>query len=413
MSEERAHLIIGGGVIGLCCGYFLSRAGHRVVVIDRDEAGHESCSDRNSGMVVPSHFTPLAAPGVVSQGLKWMLNPRSPFYLRPRLDAKLWAWCWQFLRHSNRRHVTNSRELLRDLSLESRALFEELSITLDFPMVKKGLLMLCQTEEGLGEESEVARMANEIGIKAELCGPKRLAELEPGIKMKAKGGVWYEQDCHLDSEQFLAALKKGIEHHGGIFRGGEVVNFRLAGQTVTHVTDSVGNEIEVSGVTLAGGAWSPCLASRLGLNLPVQGGKGYSFTLTKPHELPQLCYLLKEGRVAVTPTGRRLRVAGTMEICGDDLSVDQVRLSGIIDSFCQVFPAYAFDDFEGLKAWSGLRPCSPDGLPYVGAVERYRNVTVATGHAMLGLSLGPVTGRLIRDLVAGQAADVRLAPERF
>ena len=413
-SSGKSHLIIGGGVIGLCCAWFLARSGAKVVVIDRDTSSRrESCSDRNAGMIVPSHFIPLAAPGVISQGLRWMLNRRSPFYLRPRIDPALWTWCWHFVRHSNRRHVENTKELLRDLSLESRALMVGLSEELGFPLVERGLLMLCQTEQGLHEESEVVRMANAIGIEAEICGPERLTELDPGIEMKALGGVWFPQDCHLDSERFLEALRRGIREQGGIIRQGEVAGFEKKTDRIAAAISGDGERLEADQWIIAGGAWSPDLAKHLGLRLPLQAGKGYSFTLENPPALPRLCSLLKEGRVAVTPMGQNLRVAGTMEICGDDLSIDHIRLRGIIDSFCRFFPEFSPDHFEGLNPWSGLRPCSPDGLPYIGRCPKFANVTIATGHAMLGLSLGAVTGRLVADLHRGEIPDRRLAPSRF
>ena len=412
-AAEKKILVIGGGVIGLCSAYFLVRAGHRVVVIDRDPSRRESCSDRNAGMIVPSHFTPLAAPGVIAQGLKWMLNRRSPFFLRPRLDPKLWQWCWQFYRHCNRRHVENSQELLRDLSLESRSLFQQLAEDLDFELVERGLLMLCQTDAGLREEREVAEAANRLGIKAEVCGPERLRELDPAVSMNAVGGVWFEQDAHLDSQKFLGALRVGIRNQGGEFRDGEVVELAVNNSKIDRARLSDGEVIATDQVIIAGGVWSPQLAKPLGLKLPMQGGKGYSFTLTKPPKLPQLCSLLKEGRVAVTPMGDSLRVAGTMEICGDDLSIDRVRLGGVIDAFCRFFPEFSADDFAGLEPWSGLRPCSPDGLPYVGRVPGMANALAATGHSMLGLSLGPVTGRMIADQLTGADIDKRLSPGRF
>lgn len=413
-SSRPSHLIIGGGVIGLCCAWFLSRSGEKVVVIDRDTPNRrESCSDRNAGMIVPSHFIPLAAPGVISQGLKWMMNRRSPFYLRPRIDPALWTWCWHFMRHSNRRHVENTKELLRDLSLESRALMVGLAEELGFLLVKRGLLTLCQTEQGLHEESEVARMANTIGIEAEVCGPERLSELDPDIQMKALGGVWFPQDCHLNSEQFLEALRRGILKRGGTIRQAEVTGFATDGDRVTAAISREGEQIEADRWIVAGGAWSPYLAKQLGLRLPLQAGKGYSFTLENPAALPRLCSLLKEGRVAVTPMGQKLRVAGTMEIGGDDLSIDHIRLRGIIDSFCRFLPEFNPDHFEGLEPWSGLRPCSPDGLPYIGRCPKFPNVTIATGHAMLGLSLGAVTGKLVAGLQQGFSSDHRLDPARF
>ncbi len=416
MSEaysSQTRLIIGGGVIGLCTGYFLAKSGYRVVVIDRDEEEVESCSDRNAGMVVPSHFIPLAAPGVVTQGLKWMLNRRSPFYLRPRLDPKLLSWCWQFVRHANSRHVENTRELLRDISLESRSLFEELADELDFPFVKKGLLMLCQSEAGLHEEGEVVEMAHQIGIEAELCSKDRVHELDPDIEMDVIGGVWFPRDGHLDSMQFLAALRKGIRENGGEIRSGEISNFRTTENKVTHAVTSEGEDISAERFIIAGGAWSPALAKDLGLKLPMQAGKGYSFSLPDPPELPQLCSLLKEGRVAVTPMGNTLRVAGTMEICGNDLSIDRVRMQGIVDSFCRFFPQFSPELFENLDPWVGLRPCSPDGLPYIGPARGFDNAIVATGHNMLGLSLGPITGKLVAALEEEATTDPRLDPNRF
>ena len=401
-------VVVGGGVIGLCCAYYLSEAGFAVTVIDRDHEQKESCSDKNAGMIVPSHFIPLAAPGVVTQGLKWMFDRRSPFYLRPRLDPKLWIWCWHFLRHCNRKHVENTRELLRDMSLESRSEFVRLSETLDFPLVKKGLLMLCKTDHGLAEETEVAEQARQLGIEAEACSPERLQEIDPDIQMNVCGGVWYPQDCHLDSELFLDSLRNGIVTNGGEFQSEEVTNFEYTNDRVHTVATQSGQTFKADSIVMCGGAWTPDIAKKLGVTLPMQAGKGYSFTLEKPTQLPKLCSLLKEGRAAVTPMGKRLRVAGTMEICGNNLAIDNKRAEGIVNSFCQFFPAFETGDFADQAIWSGLRPCTPDGLPYIGKLPSFKNLVVATGHSMLGLSLGPITGKIVRDLHKGEHCDERL-----
>lgn len=405
--------MVGGGVIGLCSAYYLARAGHRVAVVDRDASRREACSDENAGMVVPSHFIPLAAPGMISLGLKWMFNPRSPFFLRPRLDSALWSWCWKFFRHANRRHVENTQELLRDLSLESRGRFVDLAEELDFPLVKRGLLMLCRSEAGLEDEAEVAEAANVLGIEAEVCAPVRLRELDPDVAMDAIGGVWFPQDCHLDPGLFLGALRREIRERGGEFRDAEVTRADVEDGRVAALRLGDGESLAADEVVLATGAWAPDLARSLKLKLPMQAGKGYSFTLAEPRRLPRLCSLLKEGRVAVTPMGDQLRVAGTMEICGNDLSIDPRRLEGIIDSFCAFFPEFEPGDFRGVEPWSGLRPCSPDGLPYLGRVPGIRNAIVASGHSMLGLSLGPVTGRLVAACLEGESLDPRLDPARF
>lgn len=416
---DRDHdiLIVGGGVIGLCCGWYLSQAGRTVTILHRDPTRRESCSDENAGMVVPSHFIPLAAPGVIAQGLKWMLNPKSPFYLRPRMDPALWSWCWQFFRHANAKHVNDTKQLLADFSLESRRLFLDLSEELKFDLATRGLMMLCRTEAGLEDEAKVAALAKDVGVEAEVCDAARVRELDPDAQMDVAGAVWFAQDCHLDPLDFLNALREGIRAKGGRFLDGECTGFDRSGQRLTGIRTADGETHTAEHVILAVGAWTPELARELDLRIPMQGGKGYSLTLREPAELPRLCSLLKEARVAVTPMGGKLRVGGTMEICGTDLTVNRTRLQGIIEGFCQFFPAFSPDDFAGIEPWSGLRPCTPDGLPCIGPIPGTANATVATGHNMLGLSLGPVTGKLVADQISGQTSPAfdaaQLAAGRF
>lgn len=418
MSMSKHVAIVGGGVVGLCTGHYLARAGHRVTILDRDPEQNESCSAKNAGMVVPSHFIPLAAPGVISQGLRWMLNPLSPFYLRPRLDPKFWLWCLQFFRHSNRRHVAASELLLRDLSLASRALFLELAEEFDFSLETRGLAMLCRTQHGLDEEAKVAVRANEIGIEAEVCDPVRLRELDPSVTMDAMGGVWFPQDCHLNPATFLEGLRTSIRKNGGQILNHDITHLDGGSGKLRAVIADDGERFDADAFVLSGGIWTPEISRHLGLSIPMQGGKGYSMTLKEPRELPQLCSLLKEGRVAVTPMGKELRIAGTMEICGDDFSPSPKRIRSIVTNFCRFFPEFVPEDFDYLKVWSGLRPCTPDGLPYLGIAPRFGNTVVSTGHSMLGLSLGPISGQLTAGLIDGTVSetgiDLRmLAPGRF
>ena len=417
-GDSQKVVIVGGGIIGLSTAWYLTKSGFEVTVLDRDSSRKESCSEENAGMVVPSHFIPLAAPGIIAQGLRWMFNPRSPFYLRPRLDLGLWRWCWQFFRCSNKANVEKYRQLLADMSLYSRELILEMGQELGVDIVQRGLVMYCRTEAGLADESEVAEMAGKVGVEAEVCGPERIRELDPDATMDVVGGVWFPQDCHLDPCMLMNALRSSIASQGGQFVNADAVHFQRTGDQVHAIETSDGETFAADQFVLACGAWTPELAREFNLRLPMQGGTGYSMTLAKPAELPRVCSLLKEGRVAVTPMGERLRVAGTMEICGRDLSVNKRRVEGIIESFCQFFPAFKPSHFDGIETWSGLRPCTPDGMPYVGPVPGVGNVLVATGHSMLGLSLGPVTGRLVaRQLgVVDDGLDLdarKLSPGRF
>lgn len=396
-------VIVGGGVIGLCSAYYALKRGFSVILIEREAAGGDNCSMGNAGMIVPSHFTPLAAPGMISKGLRWMFNPESPFYVRPRVNLDLIKWGWLFHRNSNERHVVASRELLRDLNLESRRLFGELSSEGDFGLQQRGLLMLCKTQKGLDEEAHVAREAYEIGLQAEVLTAAASAKLDPSITMDVAGAVYFPQDCHLDPRRFMAEMRRRVVNLGGVIESGvEIDHIETRDGNVTAVSGS-GRRFEGQQFVVAGGSWTPGLLKLVGMNLPLQAGKGYSLTLTTPPELPQLCSIFAEAKVAITPMGNRLRFGGTMEVGGLDLSVNPARVRGIVKSVNAYFPKFSEQDFAGIKPWAGLRPVSPDGVPYLGKSKKFTNLTIASGHAMMGLSLGPVSGRLVTDILAGDA----------
>lgn len=415
MSDSKKAIIVGGGIVGLCSAYYAAKRGMDVVVLERDSASVEGCSFGNAGMVVPSHFIPLAAPGMIAKGMRWMMNPESPFYVKPRLNWDLIRWGLLFWQHANEEHTQNCKDLLAKMSLESRRLFGELSDDLgDFGLVKKGLLMLCNTQKGLDGEAEVASMANELGIRAEVCDAKRIAELDPAIDMNVVGGVWFEQDCHLEPKKLIELLRKKLAEMGVEIRyDSKVSGFIRKGGKVSGVELEGGDLVEGDSVLLSGGSWTPELAKQLGAKISMQAGKGYSLALPNPVQLPELCSIFVEGKVAITPMGQSLRFAGTMEVGGNDLSINPRRVQGIVKSVKQYFPKFDDSDFDGVEPWAGLRPCSPDGVPYIGTIPSADNVVVATGHAMMGLSLGPVTGHMVADLMEGKNVDSRLRVDRF
>lgn len=434
-SDSKSILIVGGGVIGLSTAYYCARRGHRVTLIDRNPEQRDGCSFGNAGMVTPSHFIPLAAPGMVSLGLKWMWNPESPFYVKPRLDWGLMSWAWKFMRAANAKHVERSAPLIRDLSFASRACFEELAAlpNNDFGLVKKGLVMLCKSPESLDHESAFARQANELGVPAEVMDAKGLAKLDPDVTMDVAGGVYFPKDCHLSPDRFMRTLLDECKRLGVTFSwGNEVQSVRASRGRIEFVHTAkpifeLSEEQEMDSVialrgtgadeiVLCGGSWSPSLAHQLGLKLPMQAGKGYSLTLTKPRELPQICSIFTEARVAVTPMGGTLRFGGTMEIAGLNEDINPVRVQGIIKAVPKYYPKFAPEDFTNIQPWRGLRPCSPDGLPYVGRTERFSNLSIATGHAMMGLSLGPITGKLMAEILSGEKPSIvidGLNPDRY
>lgn len=417
MKAKRV-VIVGAGIVGLCCARALRRRGCEVTVLEREAAGHAGCSHGNAGMIVPSHFIPLAAPGMVALGLKWMLDPKSPFYIRPRLDASLVSWCWRFMRAANTAQVDRAAPILAALHRLSRGEYERLFAVLGIEdqLVRKGLLMLCRTEHALADEARVAARARTLDIPARVLTPAEAAQIDPGIRMAIAGAVHFPLDCHLDPARLLAALHARLEAEGvRIQHDTPVTGWTQAGGAVQAVRTPRG-EIAADEFVLAGGIWSTGLGRDLGLKLPMQAGKGYSVTLPRPRQLPELCSVLVEARVAVTPLGGALRVGGTMELSGLDPTVRAERVAGILEAIPRYFPELAAEDFRGLPVWQGFRPCTPDGLPYLGRCGPYRNLTAATGHAMMGVSLAPITGRLVAEIVAGEnpAVDLRLLdPNRY
>jgi D-amino-acid dehydrogenase len=411
-------VVVGGGVIGLTCAYFLAKEGRQVTVLEKRAATMPNCSTGNAGMVVPSHFIPLAAPGVIGQGLRWMLKPESPFSLRPQANRSLWRWAWQFYRACAPARVEAAKLVLRDLSLTSREWFVRLRDRdgLSFGLEERGLLALCKTSEMLRHEAGMVAEGKALGIRAEVLDSRGVAELDPGIEMDIAGAVYFPQDCHLNPAVFRQELIRGLGEMGATISWcTDVTGIERDGDRLVAVR-SGDREWRADAFVIAGGVWSDALSKHLGVRLPMQPGKGYSMTLTKPPQLPKICSLLMEARVAVTPMGETLRVGGTMEIGGREGVVNAGKLRGIVKSMPKYFPQFGVGDFAEQAVWTGLRPCTPDGLPYIGWCPGLTNTCVAAGHAMLGLSLAPVTGRVVSQLVTGVKPDADmglLVPGRY
>jgi D-amino-acid dehydrogenase len=414
-------LIVGGGIIGLSVAYYCSRKGHRVTLIERGGRNRDGCSFVNAGMVVPSHIVPLASPGMVQLGLKWMWNPESPFYVRPRFSADLLDWGWKFHRAATQAHVDRAAPVLRDLHLASRDCYREWAALWnnDFDLTERGMLMLCNTEHGLEEETKAAEHARRLGIAAEVLTPSATAEIEPNLRMAIAGSVYFPADCHLAPERLMPVLAREVERAGVRVSYDTGVNgWRATGDRIEamHTNRSDGAEIVADEYVVCAGIWSPKIVRDLGIRIPMQAGKGYSLTMESPASLPRVCSILSEARVAVTPMGSALRFAGTMELTGIDEDINPARVHGIVNSVARFFPDITPAHLTQVTVRSGLRPCSPDGLPYVGRVSRFANLSVATGHAMMGISLGPITGKLMAEILSDEPLSCSmegLSPDRY
>ena len=414
---KRRVAVVGGGVVGLSTALECARRGHSVVVLERNGERRDGCSYGNTGMIVPSHFTPLAAPGAVALAVKWMWNPASPFYVKPRLSLDLVRWGLEFYRSATFERARRAAPLLVRLALAGRAGYEALAGTGDdFSFKASGVFILCRDSHTFEEEARAAVEARTLGLATEVLDARATAAREPGIKMDVAGSVYVAQDCNLDPARLMDVLQRrcaaaGVELRwqtelqGWRVDGGRILAARLPNE-----------ELKADEFVLSSGVWTTSLGRELGLRLPMQAGKGYSLTLPAPQRSPQACALLAEARVAVSPMNDKLRFGGTMEMAGIDETINPIRVRGIVDAVKRYYPEFSDRDFAGIEPWRGLRPCTPDGLPYVGRTRRAANLVVAAGHAMMGVSLAPITAKIAADAIEGApaAADLALlSPDRF
>ncbi|MEL7003215.1 MAG: FAD-dependent oxidoreductase [Bacteroidota bacterium] len=411
--------ILGGGAIGLCSAYFLHKAGYEVQVIEQSSLDDTSgCSYGNAGMIVPSHFVPLAAPGVIGQGLKWLLDSKSPFYIKPRLDRHLINWLWLFLKSANNKNIRQVGDQLFQLNHASKELYDRIIDEGEFSVhhSQHGLMMLYQTESTQVEEEHVADQARRLGIEVDNLNADEVQALETDFQMNVRGGVHYFSDAHLDPGMFMGALKNYLIKSGvDIHMNTSFQAFLATGKKLTHVLTNKG-PFESEKVIIAAGTWSQELARRLKLHIPLQGGKGYSLTVKNSPLQLKIPSILCEKKIAMTPMGNNLRIAGTMEIAGTNRNVSANRLQGIKEGVSEYLTNFNPKSMENIKPWVGLRPVSPDGIPYIGKSEKWDNLYINTGHAMMGMSLAPVSGQILTDIILNKSVKFNLhilSPDRF
>jgi D-amino-acid dehydrogenase len=407
MDSQQDVAIIGGGVIGVCSAYYLSQMGLKVLLIEKGEIA-SGCSYGNGGLIVPSHAVPLASPGMLGNGLRWLLDPESPFYLKPRLDMDLLNWLIRFALASRHELMLRALPALRDLLLASRGLYDELSHKgFDFGFEGNGSLQVFITDRGLKGGVEEARLLEKFDIPIQVMNAAEVCNLEPALLPSVVGGVYYPRDAHIDPFRFVTGLaQKARELGAEISTGTEVLGFETKnGKLITLKTTR--GEFHPQKVVLAAGSWSPQIARELRLNVPIQAAKGYSITFEKPAISPKISLLFGEAGVVVNPLGDALRVAGTLELAGMDFSINMRRVAAIRKGAQQYLPG--LDQARVIEIWRGLRPCTPDGLPIISRSDSFGNLFIAAGHAMLGMSLGPITGKLISQLVNEEKTDFNLA----
>ena len=410
-------IIIGGGIIGLSSAYYLKKKGWDVTILDKTDLS-DGCSYGNLGMIVPSHFVPLAAPGMLARGIRWMFNSRSPFYVKPSLSKDLFSWGLKFIRSATPKNVENAACSLLHLSLYSKSLYEEMDKEpgFDFALEKKGILMYYKTEKVAEEEIHLAMKAKNMGLDVEVLDKKQVQELEPGTDLDILGAVHYRCDAHLYPDKLISQMIKNLQASGVNFQRNNPVHDVIVENGFVKKVVTESGEYDGDIVVMAGGSWLPQIAKLAHLTIPLMPGKGYSFTHDQPEKKLNIPAILCEARVAITPMNGHMRYGGTMEIGPVNNTINLNRVEGIVDAIPKYFPGIQIKMPGKKDIWYGFRPCSPDGLPYLGYTKKLKNVIIAGGHAMMGLSLGPASGKIVADLANGEQPAVNIQSfrvERF
>ncbi|OEK05890.1 NAD(P)/FAD-dependent oxidoreductase [Roseivirga misakiensis] len=405
---SKKVVIVGAGIVGLSTAYYLNKEGVDVTVIDGTD-GNDNCSYGNAGYVSPSHIIPLASPGIINQGLKWMLDSKSPFYIQPKFSRDLLTWGWLFKKASTNKRVKAAIPVLNTLTTKSQSLYEQIieEEGIEAGYQKPGLLMVCQTKEALKHEIDLVEIANQYGLEASVVNKAETEKLDPNVQYDMAGAVYFGCDGWMTPQVFMDKFKALLVKRGvklDFNTDLQAVNSK-GGKVTEFITDK--KNYQADQFVIAAGSWSPTILKWLNLRLPLQPGKGYSFTIENPPVSPKLPSILVEARVATTPMLNGFRVAGTMEITGLNHDINERRVQGIIKSLKSAIPEYQTYNFEEIKPWAGLRPCTPDGLPYIGQVKSIENLYLGTGHAMLGWTLGPITGKLLTQNILSQSAEIK------
>lgn len=409
---SSSHTIVAGaGIVGVSAAYYLAKRGHRVTLIDKGDLA-SGVSFGSAGIIAIGH-PPLPRPGLVKQVLKWMLDGGSPLYVPPRFDLAMARWFWEFRRACTEAHFQYSMDMLARLGRETKACFEQIMSDEAMSSVyhRDGWLEIFRTDEGLAEGLRHAELLERYEFDVEILDGNELHRRQPAFKDGVVGAVMFSDSSFMDPHQFLIALAKRAEAHGAVIRThAEMMEVLVREGRFVGVRLLSGQRLEADTLVLATGIWTTALARKIGFMVPMQAGKGYHRNITLPKPCLSVACVLAEKHVAVTPLPDMLRLSGTVEFSGINHHMVQKRLD-LLTAAARHY-LQGIGETQTVSEWCGLRPCTADGLPVVGWAPRLAGVFVATGHARLGFTLGPVTGKLVSECVLDGKPSIDITPMR-
>lgn len=409
MKESTNVLVIGGGAVGACVAYYSARAGLSVTLVEKGELG-SGCSGTNAGLIVPSHIIPMANQKARRLALKGLFHLQSPFVIRVRPDPELFRWLWRFHKSCAPQKMGQGLDALSRLNRTSFQLWKDLinDESLDCGFQQKGWLLVYKKEKTFREALEDRELLQSRGIESEILNSRKILDFYPLLLPEISGSIFFPEDAHLDPARFVLALAERLRHLGvSICSQTEVLSFESSNDKLKVIRTNRG-DFRPEFVVLATGAWSSSLGKKIGLRLFLQPAKGYVISCRRPGDFPNLPLYLSEAKVAITPLKDSLRLAGGLEFGGMDFNIRKKSVSRILKSSQGYLKQ--MDSLDILSFSSGLRPCTPDGLPFISRHPELPNFIVAAGHGMLGMTLAPVTGKLVSQIIRDEVPIIDLSP---
>jgi len=412
MNQRKEILIVGGGVIGVCIAYYLTAEKYDVILVEKNQICSGS-SHGNAGLISCANPIPMAEPGVIRKGLRWMLDADGPFYIKPRLDLELIRWLLGFRAACREKPMRRAIGVMLAMRRINKQLSGELTVEdkLSFGWQNKGRMLVYQKNDNLKDGIETLNFLNQYGVSGEILDSEGVRERDPNLRPSMVGGIYYPDYEHVLPERYVNGMARIAEDRGATLKTEtEVIGFETAGKRISKVVTTRG-DFNPDQIVLAAGSWSPVIAKDLGLRLPIQPAKGYSITVKRTRSCSEIPLSLADHKVAVTPMGELLRFSSNLELVGYDPSINRRRIAATRRAV-NLYLA-GIDDLELIQIWSGFRPNTPDTLPIIERNETFANLILATGHDMLGMTHSLITGKLVSEIIAGKKPSVDLNPFRL
>ena len=400
MQRHSEVLIIGGGIIGLASAYYLAKAGKSVRLVEQDNIG-AGASHGNCGLIFTSHLIPLCAPGTIRQEIKRMFRRTSPLYVSLMPDINRLKWFLNFAKKCKSEHMAHAIRAREKILQSSKSLFETLfrEEQLECDWEERGVLLVFKTQSAMQKYQHTNNLLKPFGLDAAPLMGDELFSLEPALQKKVSGAWFHKTDSHLRPDKLMQTWKHLLQKRGVAIEENCRLQALVSEQNRIFKAQTTRGDYSADEYVLTTGAWTPQIAQALGLNIPIQPGKGYSITMERPAVCPKIpCYFYEKSVVA-TPWKSGFRLGGTMEFSGFNSDI----LAGRIQKLASAAKQYLIEPSGQpiIEEWVGMRPMVHDDLPIIGRGPKHRNLVIASGHGMSGISMATGTGKLVSEIIGG------------